>query len=162
VHTVSVLAHTAVAYHCPETVRTRHLLASFGISWGRNAVTAPIVANVTNSEIVTIGVLWVMYNLGELNPLEGVDGEGPVAGYSADPTTWDPNNLLGRYHLWRITSKFPVPGTAVMNDLRRRNRLTTAAEKDAEAAVIRQNFEKREEALEWVSVVLSKTPRGRY
>lgn len=121
-----------------------------------------MVANANQREIRTIGVLLRMYNLGELNPLEGVDGEGPVAEYSADPTTWDANNLLGRYHLWRITSKFPIPGTAVMNDLKRRNRLTTAAEKEAEAAVIRQNFEKREEALEYVLHVASKIAPVRY
>lgn len=84
--------------------------------------------------------------LTELNPVEGVgQGDNPVPMTAMDPTAWDANNLLGRYHVWRIASQYPIPGSAVLNDYRRVERAPTEQRKDAEAAAVRAAFEQREE-----------------
>ena len=54
---------------------------------------------------------------------------------AVDPASWDPHNLMGRYHLWKIKSKFPIPGSAVLNDARRRafESVVDAAEQETAA-----------------------------
>ena len=90
-------------------------------------------------------------NLAELDPLVGIDAdEAPPDGVQTDPTSWDANNLLGRYHIWRIGSKFPIPGSAVANDYKRLLRAPTAADKQAEVDKLHKEFEHREEIMECV------------
>lgn len=90
-----------------------------------------------------------MATLSELNPLDAAAG-GDVDGGDgvplSDPTTWDVNNLLGRYHIWKIASKFPIPGSAVVYDHKRRAGGPTAAELEERALAVRKEFEKKEEA----------------
>ena len=91
-----------------------------------------------------------MATLGELDPVGDPGGDGGAFEMSAvDPTSWHANNLLGRYHTWRIGSAYPIPGTAVLNDLRRATRAPTAAAKEAEALALRAAAERREEIKRW-------------
>jgi hypothetical protein len=57
--------------------------------------------------------------------------------------TWDADNLLGRYHLWRIKSKFPIPGSVLLNDYRRRGRGMTVEAVEADVAALRAAEEVR-------------------
>ena len=60
-----------------------------------------------------------------------------------DKTSWDADNLLGRYHLWRIKSKYPIPGSVVLNDYRRRGRGVTMDALDREVAAMKKREEDR-------------------
>ena len=97
-----------------------------------------------------------MSNLAELNPIDvlGDDDEPLVDFQATDPTSWDGNNLLGRYHVWKIASKFPIPGSAVLNDYKRRQLGPTADELEVQTSKIRKEFEAREEVMRCVLVEL--------
>lgn len=107
-----------------------------------------------------------MSNLVELNPIDVLgDDDEPVVDFQAtDPTSWDANNLLGRYHVWKIASKFPIPGSAVLNDFKRRQLGPTADELEIQASKMRKEFETREEVMRCVLAALhaAQVAQGRY
>jgi hypothetical protein len=94
-----------------------------------------------------------MSNLAELNPVDAAgEDEEPVDFQATDPTSWDANNLLGRYHVWKIASRFPIPGSAILNDYKRRQAGPTAAELEDKVEKLRKDFESREDIMRCVLV----------
>ncbi len=65
-----------------------------------------------------------------LDALAAADSATASAIHNIDPLAWESTNLLGRFHVWNIKSKIPVPGSAIVNDLRRRARVQSSAEVD--------------------------------
>ena len=72
----------------------------------------------------------------------------PTPAKPAEPTvlhdraSWDVDNLLGRYHLWKIHSRFPIPGSVLLNDYRRRGRGVTYAAVDKEVTAMQEEDKK--------------------
>lgn len=58
--------------------------------------------------------------------------------YHVDLTSYNPSTMVGRYHAFKVKSKFPIPGAAVMDDYRRRRLAATADSLDEQLVDIRE------------------------
>lgn len=90
--------------------------------------------------------------------LEGVLYQGERRPEEADPSVMRAAPLLGRYHAWNMESKYPLPGSMLVDDMRRRFQAKYASEEERALVVTRGE---REKALEVSLAVVDRVEEHR-
>jgi hypothetical protein len=95
-----------------------------------------------------MGMSGIAANSVQLTPamLEAAAGAIPRTAASSDVAVMSAATLAGKYHAWRIKSSFPVPGSMMVDDYRRRYLAMYASTQEKVLAPVRKERELRAEA----------------